>query len=294
MEIVSIRENKIIYSNNASHHNYPILMIIDMHVHLSNTTPMEQWSLNQWPGTQEFKHTAEQFIKKMDDCRPRIDKAVIFNFRTLHSESPEAMQKENNYILKSVEKHPDRFIGACLIDPSWGDHAIAEMKRVVKKGVRVVKIKFSSVHVPANSPLAVKIFKSVEDLGILPVLHSDWSHWTNPSIIGDLLNHFPELKIVMQHFGLSQSSEALSVAGNHPNIYVDTSAIIHPKNILKFIDQVSAERIMFASDTIKGYEKTMPQEEMDRVINLGISMEYLDKLLGENAERLLKSVGVEL
>ena len=294
MEIVSIRENKIKSSNNSGSHNYPIIMIIDMHVHLSNSLPIEEWSLKQWPGTQEFKHTAEQFIDKMDGCKPRIDKAVVFNFRTLQSESPEAMERENNYILDAVKKYPDRFIGACLIDPSWGERAIDEMNRVVRKGLRVVKIKFSSVHVPANSPLAVKIFKSVEDLGILPVLHSDWSNWTNPSIIGDLVNNFPDMKIVMQHFGLSQSSEALSVASNHPSIYVDTSAIIHPKNILKFIEQVDSARIMFASDTIRGYEKTMPQEEMDRVLNLGMKEELLKKILGGNAELLLKSVGVNL
>lgn len=117
--------------------------------------------------------TAEQFIKKMDECVPKIDKALIFNFRTLHSESPDAMRLENDYIIDVVEKYPERLIGACLIDPSWDDKAIDELNRVTKRGLRVVKIKFSSVHVPANSPLAIKLFKEVEDLGVLPVLHSD-------------------------------------------------------------------------------------------------------------------------
>jgi predicted TIM-barrel fold metal-dependent hydrolase len=165
---------------------------------------------------------------------------------------------------------------------------------VVKKGLRVVKIKFSSVHVPANSPLALKILKEVDDLGILPVLHSDWSYWTNPSIIGELLFNFPGLKAVMQHFGLSQGSEALNVVRNHDNIYVDTSALIHPKNVVRFFEEISQDRIMFASDTIRGYEKTMPQEEMDRVLNLDLPVNLLDKLLGENAVKLLKSVGVKL
>jgi predicted TIM-barrel fold metal-dependent hydrolase len=51
---------------------------------------------------------------------------------------------------------------------------------------------------------------------------------------------------------------------------------------------------MYASDTIKGYEKTMPQEEMDRVLNSGLSEKLLEKVLGLNAEKLLKSVGVSL
>lgn len=265
-----------------------------MHVHLSNSLPMQQWALSHWPGAQQFEHTAEQFIVKMDNCQPRIDKALIFTFRSLHSESPGAMRKENDYILEVVEKYPDRFIGACLIDPSWDERAIKELNRVVKRGLRVVKVKFSSVHVPANSPLAEKIFREIEDLGILPVLHSDWSIWTNPSILGDLIQRFPDVKTVMQHFGLSQSHEAMSVIRDKENIYVDTSAVIHPKNILRFVDEISENRLMFASDTIKGYEKTMPQEEMDRVLNMGLPDNVLEKVLGVNAAKLLRSVGVKI
>lgn len=255
---------------------------------------MQQLAISHWPGAQPFEHTAEQFLDKMEKCNPRIDKALIFSFRSLHSESMSAMRKENDYILKVVEDYPDRFVGACLIDPSWDDRAIEELNRVVKQGLRVVKLKFSSVHVPANSPLAEKIFREIEDLGILPVLHSDWSNWTNPSIIGDLIRSFPDVKTVMQHFGLSQSHEALSVVRNNENIYVDTSAVIHPKNILRFVDEISPDRIMYASDTIKGYEKTMPQEEMDRVLNIRLPEIVLEKVLGSNAEKLLRSVGVRV
>jgi len=255
---------------------------------------LQEWALSHWPGAQQFEHTAEQFLRKMDECKPRIDKALVFSFRSLHSESPSAMRKENDYILKVAEEHPDRFIGACLIDPSWDEHAIDELNRVARRGLRVVKVKFSSVHVPANSRLAEKIFREIDDLGVLPVLHSDWSNWTNPSIIGDLMQSFPEVKTVMQHFGLSQSHEALSVARKHENIYVDTSAVIHPENILRFVDEISSDRIMFASDTIKGYEKTMPQEEMDRLLNVGLPSKMLGKVLGLNAVKLLRSVGVEI
>ena len=81
---------------------------------------------------------------------------------------------------------------------------------------------------------------------------------------------------------------------NHENIFVDTSAVIHPKNILRFFDEISQDRIMYASDTIRGFEKTMPQEEMDRISNLKLPMNLLEKLLGKNAIKLLRSVGVTI
>ena len=57
---------------------------------------------------------------------------------------------------------------------------------------------------------------------------------------------------------------------------------------------MSPDRLMFASDTIKGYEETMPQEEMDRVTQLNLPEDILAKVLGTNARELLRSVGLTL
>jgi len=229
----------------------------------------------------------------MDNATPRIDKAVIFGFRSLHSESMEVMRECNDYIHKTVQTYPDRFIGAVLVDASWGDRALEELNRMAKHGYKVAKIKFASYHMPANCPLALKLLKEVEDLGILPLFHSDWSHWTNPSILGELAGRFPDMKMVMQHFGLTESTEAIQVLRAHDNMYADTSAVIHPRNIKYFVETVDPDRIMYASDSIKSYERTMPQEEIDRVTGLGLSPSHLEKVMGKNAQRLLKTVGVK-
>ena len=269
-------------------------MIIDMHVHLSQSLPESEWLSRQWPNTPQGEHTAEQFLEKMDSSHPRIDKAVIFGFRSLTSESPEAMTKDNDYVLETVGRYPDRYIGASLIDPSWGKRSIDELRRLTKAGLRVVKVKFTSVHFPANCKGAVRLFKEIDDLGLLPVCHTDWTHWCHPSILGELAERFPDTKLVMQHFGLLQSLDVISVAKRLSNVYTDTSAVIHPRNILRFIDEVSPDRIMYASDTIRSNERFQPQDELNRVLCLGLSKELEDKVLGSNAESLLSSVGVKL
>jgi predicted TIM-barrel fold metal-dependent hydrolase len=98
----------------------------------------------------------------------------------------------------------------------------------------------------------------------------------------------------MQHFGLSQSMDVISIALRHPNVYADTSAVIHPRNILRFIDRVSPDRIMYASDTIRNNERFQPQDELNRVLCLKLPGELEAKVFGLNAKRLLESVGVEL
>ena len=269
-------------------------MIIDMHVHLSENIPYSEWSWKQWSFNAPVTNTAEQHLHKMDKCEPKIDKSLVFGFHSLQSDTMKTMENNNNYINSIIMKYPDRYVGAALIDPSWGDKGIIELNRMVKKGIRVVKIKFTSVFYPANCQGAQKLLKEVDDLGLLPVMHSDWTMWSNPSIIGSLASNFPDLKFVLQHFGLSQSLEAIEVAKTNKNMYVDTSAVIQPRNIERFLDHVSTDRIVFASDTIRHHEWTMPQEEINRVLGLNISKDNMKKIFRSNAEGLLNSVGVEL
>jgi predicted TIM-barrel fold metal-dependent hydrolase len=269
-------------------------MIIDMHVHLSKKLPVAEWLSKQWPNTQSREHTAEQFIEKMDASKPKIDKAVIFGFRALTSESPEAMKKDNDYTLETIKKYPDRYIGASLIDPSWGEKSLDELKRATKAGLRVVKVKFTSVHFPANCKGAIKLFKEIDNLGILPVCHTDWTHWCHPSVLGDLAERFPDTRFVMQHFGISQSLDVIAVAQELSNVYADTSAVIHPRNILRFLKEVSDTRMLYASDTIRATERFQPQEELNRVLCLDLPKQIEEKVLGLNAKTLLRSVGVEL
>ena len=268
-------------------------MIIDFHVHLTPIPPDREWVWKQWPGTTYSGITAEDSIAKMDVCKPRIDKTLAFGAKSLVSETAQAMTEENNYILGIVRKYPQRFVGAGVVDASWGDKAIEELHRFVEAGLRVVKIRFSSFHFHANSKAGQRVFSEIEKLGVLPVCHSDWTHYSNPLILGDLAMMFPELKMVIQHFGEYLSLDAMSVAKKADNIYVDTSALVHPKNVIKFMKEISPDRIMFASDTLSIRGGLQPQDALDRILCLDLPKNDLDKVLGDNAVNLLRSVGVK-
>jgi len=270
------------------------MLIIDLHVHLQKSLPDGEWVWEQWPGHQRMGITAEQFMEKMEACTPRIDMALVFGLRSLAAESMESMRSENDYILKVVEAYPDKFIGAGVIDPSWGDEAIVELKRFAEAGLRVVKIRFSSMHFHANNKAGQKIFAEIEKLGMLPICHSDWTHYSNPLVLGDLAGMFPGLKMVMQHFGEYLSFDAINVCKRLDNVYVDTSALVHAKNVVKFIEEVSPDRIMLASDTLSIRGGLQPQCALNRILCLGLPEEQEEKVLGGNAIELLRSVGVSL
>lgn len=269
-------------------------MIIDAHIHIGEEKSDKEWVWATWPGQSRFGMTGEQLIEKMDATTPKIDKSLVFGLFSLSSESPAKMKEDNDYVLRMVEKYPDRLIGAGVIDPSWSDKAIEELHRFVDKGLRVVKIRFSSMHYHANSKASQRIFTEIDKLGVLPVCHSDWTHYSNPLVLGDLAGMFPELKMVMQHFGEYLSLDALSVCKRLDNVYVDTSALVHPKNIVTFMDEVNEDRILYASDAVSVRGGLQPQDALNRVICLDLPKERKAKILGKNAANLFKSVGVKL
>jgi predicted TIM-barrel fold metal-dependent hydrolase len=105
---------------------------------------------------------------------------------------------------------------------------------------------------------------------------------------------FPGLKMVMQHFGEYLSHDAISVCKKADNVYVDTSALAHPKNVIRFIDEVSPDRVLLASDVLSIRGGLQPQDALNRILCLGLPKGQEEKVLGGNAVELLKSVGAEI
>ncbi|MBN2334483.1 amidohydrolase [Candidatus Bathyarchaeota archaeon] len=269
-------------------------MIIDAHVHIGRSKPDKDWVWTMWPGQQPFGINAEQAIEKMDGSKPKIDRAIVFGLFSLASDSMKTLRDENDYVIETLEKHPTRFIGAGVVDPSWGDKAIEELHRFHDAGLNVVKIRFSSMHYHANCKAGQRVFAEIEKLGALPVCHSDWTHYSNPLILGDLAGRFPDLKMVIQHFGEYLSVDALSVCAQHDNIYVDTSALVHPKNVVTFMDEIGEDRILYASDTLSIRGGLQMQDALNRVLCLDLPEKRRRKILGENTLKLVRSVGVDL
>ena len=141
-----------------------------MHVHLTKQVPNSEWMWRQWPNTEPRVLTAEQFIEKMDNSTPKIDKAVVFGAKSLCSETLEIMRNDNNYVINAVHKYPDRYVGAAVIDPSWGEKAVKELHRCVDAGIKVVKIRFSSVRFRPFSKASIRIIRDRET----------WSSTSNP------------------------------------------------------------------------------------------------------------------
>lgn len=122
--------------------NYNLTVIIDVHTHIFSPEIASRrdyyctrdicFSLLYADKRAQLKQ-AEDLIRSMD--ANYIDRSVVLNIGWTNGE---LCSRNNDYIIESVMKFPDRLIGFCSIQPLDGDQALAELERCFKAGMRGV------------------------------------------------------------------------------------------------------------------------------------------------------------
>lgn len=83
----------------------------------------------------------------------------------------------------------------------------------------------------------------------------------------------------------------MKVASEHDNVYTDTSAV-DPELTRRAIERIGADKILYGSDfpVVLAYcdRKTGMVENLNNILNLDISIEDKEKIMGKNAKKILK------
>ena len=113
--------------------------------------------------------------------------------------------------------------------------------------------------------------------------------YSKPEFLDEVCQSFPDLKLVMAHFGWPWSDVAIAIALRSPNVYLDVSGWkprYLPPNVLPFLNGTLQDRFLFGTD----YPMLRQEEWMDDFkSSLGPKLKpgVADKLLKRNAQRLL-------
>ena len=114
----------------------------------------------------------------------------------------------------------------------------------------------------------------------------------SPLLLQDVIEHFPNLKIVIYHMGWPMFDEALYMLFAYPNVYLDTGVvdwILAPSvfnRILREAVETAPERVLFGSD-----QMIFP-EQIGPAVNSILTADFLSdedkrRVLWENAASLL-------
>ena len=240
----------------------------------------------------------ETFLLQMDVAR--IERAVLVPIDCRRARKDGVSSNEQ---VVELSRMSDRFIGFASIDPLKRG-AVRELESAVEEmGLKGLKLDPCLQDFPPGDPKAFAVYEAAAALGIPLLIHTgmSWSPETplalgHPLLLEPAIRRWPTLSVVLAHFGWPWVWEATALALKYPNVYLDTSCLYYdgPKEFFQFvfskqipttvIERSLRNRVVFGSN----YPRVEIKNMVHALRSLALTESCLNKILGENAERLLK------
>ncbi len=243
-------------------------------------------------------------VKRMDEAG--IDKSVLL---ACDEELTMNVKQSSQYVAEQVARYPDRLIGFAGVDPMKGKEAMKELERGINDwGLKGLKILPTYQHYAANDERVFPFYEKCVELDIPVLIHQAWTpvidapmKYQHPYLLDDVAIKFRDLRIIMAHFGFPWIDEAIFLLAKHKNIYTDLSAWnwFPPEYLAQTLSKAKSmfprvlpDKILMGSE---GAEQKSVVENIRRVNSvigrMGLTKltdEEIDKILGKNAEKLLR------
>lgn len=277
--------------------------IIDIHVHIQ---PWEQLK----PGVREKmiagrKDLAaiEQFIKSPQEFLQFLDTNGIERVGLINYPSPDLMgftAATNDFIANYCKADPQRLIAFGGVHPRFCDDVDVEMTRLLKLGIRCLKIHPPHQNIAANAYRygdrgQETLYRRAEAENMLVMFHGGTSIFpgarnvfADTMPIDDVAVDFPNLKIIIAHAGRPLHVETtFFLLRRHKNIHIDVSGI-PPKKLLEYLPRLEE----IANKTLWGTDWPSPgvmdlRKNIEDFLALPLAQATQNAILYENAQRLL-------
>jgi len=249
-------------------------LIIDAHVHIG-----ELGQKSKHFGSTPRRFTAEDMIQLMDSNR--VDVVVANCIGRLLDEHD--FEARNKIVSASVSKYPDRIVGFVRVNP-WVSNCVQQMKMAIREwGFKGLKLHPIAESFQANDEIVYPLMEEASRLKIPVQIHSH-QPGSQPALIGDLADRFPDVTIIMAHMGMALYKDAIFVGRKCPNVILETSAQPWTHRISKtVVDTLGATRLVFGSDAPLHHQEI----ELKKVQMASLSDGELRLVLGENMKRVL-------
>jgi hypothetical protein len=226
-----------------------------------------------------------------------VEKSVVFGFPW---EKTDHFRRHNDYILEAVERHPDRLIGFCCFSLQ-SPRAAEEATRCLDAGLSGVGelAVYDSDFDLENLPALEEVMEACLHFDVPLLLHTNepvghvYPGKTPMSLskIYAFIKRFSSNRIILAHWGGGLFFYALmkkEVRRALENIWFDTAAspYLYVPDIYRVAGEIIGfDKILFGSD----YPLLSPKRYVDEMVGAGLPPEAVQKIMGENAARLLNA-----
>jgi predicted TIM-barrel fold metal-dependent hydrolase len=221
-------------------------------------------------------------------------------------------------VAAAVAKYPQRFVGAFMFNPAEPDTDTRIEHAFANPQLRMACL-FPAMHgVSVDDPSTDAVFAAAQQhsravfvhCGLLSIgvrkklgLPSPFDlRLGDPLAVAAMASHYPEVPVIIPHFGAGLFREALMAASAAPNIVLDTSSSngwikMHANLTLKDVfaralDVVGPSRLVFGTDSSffpRGWQAGIFADQQRALDDLGVNDDDQAKIFGGNFDQIFKT-----
>ena len=215
-----------------------------------------------------------------------IERSVLCSIATKPSQFEPifqwSRQIQSDRILPLPSVHPQ--------DPDGPEH----VRQIAEAGLLGIKMHPYYQNFNIDDTQLDPLYEAIQAEGLLLTLHTgfdfafEWIDKAGPKRIAHILNQFPDLKLVTTHLGSWQQWHEVETFLIGKPVYMETSfsvKYLDHDQLRRMILAHPPEYILFGSDS----PWTDQAAEIEAISKLNLPEELLDKILYQNARKLLKT-----
>jgi uncharacterized protein len=258
------------------------MTVIDAHVHVGPGLA------NHSPRPHLTAETGAQLIEIMDESGIDVSCAFAPLLEGGDFEDPE-FAESNHAVHEVARRYPDRVVGFCRVNPNYGPRALEEMKRCREEyGFRGLKLHPDWEFFYINGRPARAIYERAAEYGWPVVLHTGYYPLSHPTAILPVAKAFPTVDFVLFHLGYRHTADAIIVARECPNVYLETSGNATAQNIAQVLSSLGPSRLIYGSDI----PYTTPEDVQQKIrLQPLVAEEDEELIFGGTIRRLLERSG---
>lgn len=243
--------------------------VIDMHGHLG-----------PFHGIYLPEASLDAMVRGMD--RYGLESIVLSPHNALLGDTREG----NREMLDAVRQHPGRVYGYCVVNPNFPEDMQQEMDAYLEEpGVVGIKI-HPSLHGRAMDCDRYRpVWERAHEQKLLVLSHT-WgkSGGCGAEDVRKVVERFPEVRLLLGHSCYGAWEEAIALAAEFPNVYLELTAAAHAFGILEWMCRgAGSHKVVYGTD----YPWFDPMVYIGFVTFAHLEEADMRNILYNNARRLL-------
>ena len=195
---------------------------------------------------------------KPDVHRSVVDEAGVGQFVVIAMPKRAGIHTPHEFIAEYVSRYPGRAVGFGSVHPKDPDAADEFERAVTKLGLKGLKISPTYQAIDPRSPECCRLYEIADHHRVPVMFHCGGAYtgsleWADPCLLDKVALTFPNLKIIVAHFGQPYMEQTAILMRKSDNVFADLSARYHRPwqlyhGLMIAMEYRVTDRLLFGSD----------------------------------------------